>query len=290
MEKKNRQVVFTSAMGQDIYTYTEGKTYVTSPGDAPKGTALKRGPRGGYYYEEPAGKGDTTKQVPSEMKYNPHEKGEGELMKDYGLSKGQKIKTPSGEMGKVIGMTHDGLIASVDSEGNRHSDFTPDEVTKDDKEQGTKEPMDISREREMDWIASTLMNDENSSDEEMMKYFMDEGKMSEPEAKHYINQRSDALSNMEYIIEPYESDQDKEQGTKEPDTVEQGTKEEPSEFDNIYDDITTSQDSDELKDLLGTIRTTYHDGDLSTDEYRKLDSKVRFKIAKLTSPIDITHN
>ncbi len=57
-----KQIVFTSAMGQDIYRYEEGKTYVTSPGGAPKGTALKRGPRGGYYYEDPS-KGNVPKEV-----------------------------------------------------------------------------------------------------------------------------------------------------------------------------------------------------------------------------------
>jgi len=49
----NKQIIFTSAIGQQVYQYTEGKTYVNSPAEAPKGIVLKRGPRGGYYYDEP---------------------------------------------------------------------------------------------------------------------------------------------------------------------------------------------------------------------------------------------
>ena len=49
----NKQIIFTSAVGQQIYQYSEGKTYVNSPAEAPRGIALKRGPRGGYYYDEP---------------------------------------------------------------------------------------------------------------------------------------------------------------------------------------------------------------------------------------------
>ena len=48
------QLIFTNAMSQDIWVMEEGKTYVSSPAGAPKGASVKKGPRGGYYYEEPA--------------------------------------------------------------------------------------------------------------------------------------------------------------------------------------------------------------------------------------------
>ena len=43
------------------------------------------------------------------------------------------------------------------------------------------------------WIESTLMNDENSTDEEMKDYFITEGQITKKEATFYINQRQTAL-------------------------------------------------------------------------------------------------
>ena len=50
----------------------EGRQYVSSPSQAPKGVAVKRGPRGGYYYEEPVKK--DKKETTSKL--------EGKLTKD----------------------------------------------------------------------------------------------------------------------------------------------------------------------------------------------------------------
>ena len=40
------------------------------------------------------------------------------------------------------------------------------------------------------WIKSTLANDENSSDEEIVTFFMEEGKMSEEEARAWVAKRT----------------------------------------------------------------------------------------------------
>jgi len=39
-----------------IEFFKEGRTYIKNPSDAPEGASLRRGPKGGIYYEEPAGK------------------------------------------------------------------------------------------------------------------------------------------------------------------------------------------------------------------------------------------
>lgn len=44
-----------------------------------------------------------------------------------------------------------------------------------------------------DWIATTLCNDEASSDEEMRQHFITEGQMSPDEARFYVWQRNAAL-------------------------------------------------------------------------------------------------
>lgn len=46
------------------------------------------------------------------------------------------------------------------------------------------------------WIRSVLSNDEYSSDEELVKYFIEEGKMSEKEAKGYVAKRNYYLCNI----------------------------------------------------------------------------------------------
>ena len=40
------------------------------------------------------------------------------------------------------------------------------------------------------WIKSTLANDENSSDEEIVTLFMEEGQMSEEEARAWVAKRT----------------------------------------------------------------------------------------------------
>jgi len=49
-------------------------------------------------------------------------------------------------------------------------------------------------------IAQTLANDENSSTEEMIKYFMSEMQMSQPEAAFYVAQRQTALLDMTFSV------------------------------------------------------------------------------------------
>ena len=46
-----------------------------------------------------------------------------------------------------------------------------------------------------EWVESTLVNDESSTDKEMLNYFIKEGKMSRTEASFYLRQRNKALSN-----------------------------------------------------------------------------------------------
>lgn len=54
------------------------------------------------------------------------------------------------------------------------------------------------------WIQAVLVNDENSTDEELKEYFMTEGNMSKEEAKHYVKQRDDALRKpLKFKLEKY---------------------------------------------------------------------------------------
>jgi hypothetical protein len=46
------------------------------------------------------------------------------------------------------------------------------------------------------WIKSTLSNDEYSSDEELIEYFMTEGPMSKEEAEKWVAQRSFYMNNI----------------------------------------------------------------------------------------------
>ena len=43
------------------------------------------------------------------------------------------------------------------------------------------------------WVESTLVNDEFSTDNEMRRYFMEEGKMTKTKADCYVKQRDKAL-------------------------------------------------------------------------------------------------
>ena len=45
------------------------------------------------------------------------------------------------------------------------------------------------------WIKTILVNDETSTNEELKEHFIKEGKLTRGEADHYINQRSEALTN-----------------------------------------------------------------------------------------------
>jgi hypothetical protein len=56
------------------------------------------------------------------------------------------------------------------------------------------------------WIKAVLTNDENSSDEELTEYFMEEGKMTEKEAKKWVAKRSNYMGK----IFPIEEDKKRE--------------------------------------------------------------------------------
>ena len=49
-------------------------------------------------------------------------------------------------------------------------------------------------EQDLRWISATLLNDEESTDQEIIKYFMDNG-LSNEESVFYVNQRDNALNN-----------------------------------------------------------------------------------------------
>ena len=46
------------------------------------------------------------------------------------------------------------------------------------------------------WIKATLSNDENASDEELITYFMEEGPMSEAEARFWLAKRDFYMMNI----------------------------------------------------------------------------------------------
>lgn len=46
------------------------------------------------------------------------------------------------------------------------------------------------------WIKATLSNDEYSTDEEMVEYFMTEGKLTKEEAQKWVAQRSFYMNNI----------------------------------------------------------------------------------------------
>ena len=98
----------------------EGRQYVSSPSQAPKGVAVKRGPRGGYYYEEPVAK--DKKEATSKL--------EGKLTKDNFT-----FDQPIGGFRLATGLSEfDTNLDAVDN-SQREYDFelewkTPDEVLK----------------------------------------------------------------------------------------------------------------------------------------------------------------
>lgn len=53
----------------------------------------------------------------------------------------------------------------------------------------------IDRKKKWNWISSTLVNDESSSDNDLLKHFMNTGKMDKKEAEFYVKQRNSALKN-----------------------------------------------------------------------------------------------
>lgn len=56
----------------------------------------------------------------------------------------------------------------------------------------------------LNWVEATLLNDENSSDDDMHDHFMKEGCMTKEEADFYISQRNDALMfNIRFRFKPY---------------------------------------------------------------------------------------
>lgn len=61
------------------------------------------------------------------------------------------------------------------------------------------------------WVEAVLKNDENSTDLEMIDYFMKEGNMSQSEASYYVRQRQDALLDpLNFVIKPYQHRDDGE--------------------------------------------------------------------------------
>lgn len=52
-------------------------------------------------------------------------------------------------------------------------------------------------EKQRTWIVATLTNDETSTDEELVNYFITEGKMKYQEAKHYVSQRDKFLKELQ---------------------------------------------------------------------------------------------
>ena len=60
------------------------------------------------------------------------------------------------------------------------------------------------------WISATLQNDENSSDKEMISYFMKEGKMPKKEAEFYVEQREKAMNDIDYELIKYNKKEKKE--------------------------------------------------------------------------------
>ena len=53
------------------------------------------------------------------------------------------------------------------------------------------------------WISATLQNDESSTDDELISYFIDEGNMERKEAEFYVKQRQDALSSPKFKLKHY---------------------------------------------------------------------------------------
>lgn len=53
-----------------IFPLAEGRTYIASPSMAPKGVAVRRGVRGGYYYEEPVRREEPKKEPTTQPKVN----------------------------------------------------------------------------------------------------------------------------------------------------------------------------------------------------------------------------
>jgi len=208
-----KQIVFTSAMGQQIYAYTEGKTYVSSPGDAPKGTALKRGPRGGYYYEEPAGKGSKSTPATKSATDTSEDQKSADVMFKV-LQHPDATWKDKEDAAKII--------SDLAKKG-----IYPKNNSSPDKEQGTKEP-------------------QIKTDEDIPKYEWNEAqdKLDANEFNDYVSMRKNG-SDHQTAMGEIKGWEDKETDTTEPDTVEQGTKEEPETFYRydepvrIHPDLTT---------------------------------------------------
>jgi len=206
-----KQIVFTSAMGQQVYQYTEGKTYVASPGDAPKGTALKRGPRGGYYYEEP-GKKEPTKAG---------------LFKD---PTAQKIYSKALKDGDPPKVAFDKALAFT-QEDSEEPNYGWDEQPEDMKKMGP--------------------------DEAKKKYL--EPAMITPKPRPPSIDRD--MEFEEPYLDEEEAPEDEEQGITEPNTVEQGTKEEPESWQPALEDIFDNDDkNDMLYDMQAIIQEDKESG------------------------------
>jgi hypothetical protein len=75
--------------------------------------------------------------------------------------------------------------------------------TKTTKGQG--KPELLMKRADYDWITTTLINDEASSDEEMTEHFQREGEMTHAEAVFYVAQRNEALrDNLHFNLQDWE--------------------------------------------------------------------------------------
>lgn len=57
--------------------------------------------------------------------------------------------------------------------------------------------------KKYNWIAATLANDENSTDTELLEYFIKEGKMKRDEAEYYVKQRDKFLNDLNAKLDIY---------------------------------------------------------------------------------------
>lgn len=64
--------------------------------------------------------------------------------------------------------------------------------------------METQTEQEsLNWISATLLNDEESTNQELINYFMENG-LSNEEAVYYVNQRDKAILNeLNFELEVY---------------------------------------------------------------------------------------
>ena len=124
------------------------KVYVSSPGDAPKGVALKRGPRGGYYYDEPV-KGEPKKEEPSLKQKRKQQEKENRELVDEILNRYPSVRDEYEDMLRTR------TIADADRYFLIRRDLTADKVRKD-MESKKQEPASINTNQLYDGIIKKL--------------------------------------------------------------------------------------------------------------------------------------